>query len=189
MEDRVETQTTSLPVNLEPDYLINTQTDPDGLIACGKELVNPVFMVLYLALGIFFVLLGAVLYMLHLSFEAWMAWLVGGVALFLRANSPKRLAGMQAERFASRYQTEVIGQQMVFWPQGVAVVNRISLSQQNIRYEEITKLARHGDYLYFTDREDHWSILRLEDTVGLTGFLPYLRAKCSRAKQTGFKKK
>ena len=176
------------PVSSGPDYVIDTCTDLDGLTACARDLAGGRSQLLYGGLGCAALVVGVLLFALGGTTQGILCIILGVLAMGMRDNELRQLPRMQAERLRQRYHTDAVPQQMTFWPQGVSILNQISRNRHDIRYEDMALLSLREKYLYFEDVGKRWSILRLEDTVGTTGLLPYLYGKCVNAKKRGFTK-
>lgn len=169
-----------------PDFIVETVTDEAGIRATIGTMLPTHFLYFYPVICI--VLL--VLVLLLLLANEWLIGIagiaVGAACLIFRLTTPKRTIERQLARFRESYGTEAVPCQLVFWPQGVVVNNRISGGCVNLRYDIIRTITRKGDYISFRTQEKQSVIIRMEDIQAQPGFLPYFLAKCPKAKQKGF---
>lgn len=166
-----------------PDYILDTYTDEAAVRAAMPALLPRWFTLGYPVVGCGMLAMDlAMVGLFGLDYTNLLLLLLTGLIFLVRWYKPWRMAGKQLARFRESYGTDRIPMELVFWPQGVAVRNRRTGGQLNIRYETVARVFRRGDYLILRTREKQAVILSLADLAGpREPFLDYLRAKCPQA--------
>ena len=168
-----------------PDFIVETVTDESGIRATIGTMLPGYFLYGYPVLCVVLLLLGFVLILASEWGIGFLAMAVGALCLIFRLNLPRRTVNRRLARFRESYGTEAVPCQLVFWPQGVVVNNRISGGCVNLRYEIIRTITRKGDYIAFRTQEKQSVILRMADIECQPDFLPYFLSKCPKAKKKG----
>lgn len=169
-----------------PDFIVETVTDEPGIRATIRTMLPTHFLYAYPVLCAVLLVLGVILLLAGEGLIGLAAIVVGACCLFFRLTLPNRTVNRQLARFRESYGTEAVPCQLVFWPQGVVVNNRISGGCVNLRYEIIRTITRKGDYVAFRTQEKQSVILRMADIECQPDFLPYFLSKCPKAKKKGF---
>lgn len=164
-----------------PDWLIETATDPESIHACMKHIISKRYRI-NLLLGLILVVIGPTMMVLGETALGIIALIVGIHSLVVFTAFPTRAAKNQVNHLEEAFGDPTVPCQIVFWPQGVVVNNRLTGSQIHFRYELIRKIAREGDYLTWRTSEKKSVILRLQDVEDREGFLAYFKSKCPNAK-------
>ena len=169
-----------------PDFIVETVTDEPGIRATISTMLPTHILYVYPIICAVLLVLGVILLLSNEWLIGLAAIVVGACCLFFRLNLPNRTVERQLARFRESYGTEAVPCQLVFWPQGVVVNNRISGGCVKVRYEIIRTITKKGDYIAFRTEEKQSVILRMADIEGQPDFLPYFLAKCPKAKKKGF---
>lgn len=164
-----------------PDFIIETVTDEDGIFATIRAMLPPARHRLNLVFGILLLVISPPLFFMDELLLGICAIVTAICCLIFYRQLPHIAAERQIARLRESYGTTAIPCQMVFWPQGVVVNNRLSGGNITIRYEVIRAITRCGDYLIFRTQQNQSVILRLQDTAEQPEFLPYFSDKCAHA--------
>ena len=169
-----------------PDFIVETVTDEPGIRATISTMLPTHFLYAYPVLCAVLLVLGVILLLANEWLTGFAAIVVGAFCLIFRLTLPKRTVNRQVARFRESYGAEAVPCQLVFWPQGVVVNNRISDGSVNLRYDIIRTITKKGNYIAFRTEEKQSVIIRMEDIQNQPDFLPYFLAKCPKAKKKGF---
>lgn len=169
-----------------PDFIVETVTDESGIRATIGTMLPGYFLYGYPVLCVVLVLLGLILLLIQETAIGVTSIVVGAICLYFRLTLPNRTVNRQLSRFRERYGTEAVPCQLVFWPQGVVVNNRLTGGCVNLHYEIIRAIIRKGDYIAVRTVEKQSFLLRTADIENQPDFLPYFLAKCPKAKKKGF---
>lgn len=175
------------PAQDRPDFVVDSVTDAQSIRSVMGVLISPLFTVGYWVLGILCLVLGLLLILLDGRPDTLsVLCLALGVAIcILRLQIPRRVAEKQLKLARESYGGDSIPMQLVFWPQGLVVNNKLSGGHVNFRYEVIRRLIYKKGYLALTTTAGQSVILRPEDLEANPDLLPYLLAKCPGAKKKG----
>lgn len=175
------------PAGDRPDFVVDSVTDAQSIRSVMGVLIPPLFTVGYWVLGILCLVLGLLLILLDGRPDTLsVLCLALGVAIcILRLLIPRRVAEKQLRLARESYGEDSVPMQIVFWPQGLVVNNKLSGGHVNFRYDLIRRLVRKNGYLALTTTAGQSVILRPEDLEANPGLLPYLLAKCPQAKKKG----
>ena len=166
-----------------PDFMIETVTDEEGIRATVHTMLPSVRYRLNLVFGILLLVISPPLFTIQEYLLGICAIITAVCCLIFYRQLPQVAAERQIARLRESYGTTAVPCQMVFWPQGVVVNNRLSGGSVMMRYEIIRAITRCGDYLTFRTQENQSVILRLQDAADQPDFLPYFLDKCPNAKK------
>ena len=172
-----------------PDFVVDTQVDRAATQAIVNALGPRYYIVGYPVCGALCLVLGLVAFLLFDDFlmkiMAVALWVVGVTFFITRFLMTKRILNKQMARHRENFGTDVIPQQLVFWPQGLVLHNLLSGGTLPIRYNIIKKVIRHKNYLFLQTQEDQPVCVHVDSLADKPDFLPYLLAKCPQAKKKG----
>lgn len=171
----------------QPDYTVDTLTDPEGIRACAGAMRQQKVLQSYLILGPVMMLLGIPFLTGGYVYYGVLSLLMGvGLVILSQALRP-RLIRMELDRLRQSFGTDEVPIHLVFWPQGVAMTNNFNHNVLNLRYEDISTLRNiREQYVTIQAANGQWCILRRQDLP--EGLIPYLLEKCPYAQHKGFPK-
>ena len=171
----------------QPDYIVDTVTDPEGIRACAGAMRQQQVLRFYLICGPFMLLLGILFLCDAELYYGVLSILLGAGMILLNRVMKPRLIRLEIERLRRSFGADSVPVHMVFWPQGVAMTNQFNHNVLNLRYEEVSALRCFRErYLTIQAANGQWCILRREDIP--EDLIAYLLAKCPYARQKGFPK-
>lgn len=171
----------------QPDYIVDTVTDPEGIRACAGAMRQQRVLRAYLICGPFMILLGILFLSGAQIYYGVLSILLGVGMIVLNRIMQPRLVKLEIEHMRRSFGTDSVPVHMVFWPQGVAMTNNFNHNVLNLRYEEVSALRFfQARYITIQAANGQWCILRREDIP--EDLISYLLAKCPYARHKGFPK-
>lgn len=171
----------------QPDYIVDTVTDPEGIRACAGAMRQQRVLQFYLICGPFMILLGLLFLSGMQIYYGVLSILLGAGMIVLNRLMRPRLVKLEVERMQRSFGTDTVPIHLVFWPQGVAMTNSFNDRAFNLRYEEVSVLRYFRErYITIQAANGQWCILRQQDIP--EGLVSYLLAKCPYARHKGFSK-
>lgn len=121
----------------------------------------------------------------HFWFYAFLALLFSAFTVYIRVFLPKRLAQRQIGQYQESCGTNIIHQQLIFWPQGLVVVNCTTHAQFNLHYSTIHKIVKRKGYLILYTGANQVVTIKPTTLEKNPSLLPYLLQKCPDARRQG----
>ena len=170
----------------KPDFFLESDSDEADISAVTKILLNPLFVVGYPIIsaicGILTVLsLIQRFYLYVLLFLVFFTF-----TLYMRFQMPAKMSARQMKIYRERYSAEVVHQQLIFWPQGLVVVNTTAQSQFNLTYDTFASITKKKGFLILRTAGKQAVVIKPSTLEQAPELVPYLLEKCPNAKRKGF---
>ena len=168
-----------------PDFFLESDTDTEELAGITAVQFNPMLRIGYPIIAVLCVILAVVALIFHFWFYAFLGLLFSVFTVYIRVFLPKRLAQRQMRQYQEGCGASIIHQQLIFWPQGLVVVNCTTNAQFNLHYSTIHKISRRKGYLILHTGANQVVTIKPATLEKNPGLLPYLLEKCPSAKRQG----
>ena len=168
-----------------PDFFLESDTNAEELANITAVLFNPALRIGYPIIAVICAALAAVALFFHFWFYAFLALLFSAFTVYIRVFLPKRLAQRQIGQYQESCGTNIIHQQLIFWPQGLVVVNCTTHAQFNLHYSTIHKIVKRKGYLILYTGANQVVTIKPTTLEKNPSLLPYLLQKCPDARRQG----
>ena len=168
-----------------PDFLLESDSDTADLTAVTKVLLSPIFLVGYPIISAVCAMLVVVSLAIR-SYPFVLLFLIFFTfTLYMRFQMPTKLAQRQMKVYQKRYGADLVHQQLIFWPQGLVVVNTTAQSQFNLTYDSFTSITRKKGFLILRTAAKQAVTIKPSTLEQNPELVPYLLEKCPNAKRKG----
>ena len=163
-----------------PDFFLESDTNAEELANITAVLFNPAPIIAVICAA-----LAVVALFFRFWFYAFLALLFSAFTVYIRVFLPKRLAQRQIGQYQESCGTNIIHQQLIFWPQGLVVVNCTTYAQFNLHYSTIHKIVKRKGYLILYTGANQVVTIKPTTLEKNPSLLPYLLQKCPDARRQG----
>lgn len=168
-----------------PDFFLESDTNAEELANITAVLFNPALRIGYPIIAVICAALAVVALFFHFWFYAFLALFFSAFTVYIRVFLPKRLAQRQIGQYQESCGTNIIHQQLIFWPQGLVVVNCTTHAQFNLHYSTIHKIVKRKGYLILYTGVNQVVTIKPTTLEKNPSLLPYLLQKCPDARRQG----
>ena len=170
----------------KPDFFLESDSTEKDITAVTTVLLNPLFVVGYPILSVFCGVLAIAALVLRMYFYFILLLVFCGFTIYARFRMVAKMTARQMKIYRERYGADVVHQQLIFWPQGLVVVNTTAQSQYNLTYDTFTSITAKKGYLILRTAAKQAVVIKPSTLEQAPELVPYLLEKCPNAKRKGF---